>query len=203
MVFGDTPHSVRERVMQAFNSPLFPEVLISSAVLGEGVDLHRFCRFVIHHDLSWNPSIIEQRTGRLDRIRCRAETTGRPIVVYLPYIAESADEKLYRVVRDRQRWFQVVMGQRFTFDERTSEEIAARVPLPPSLAGQLLFDLRRHRPVPLEQAPPAEPRATASPLPGPPRPFVAEPQCEGTPDPGLRGDATADDGAAVHLGQGR
>jgi hypothetical protein len=52
MVFGKTPQDIRERVMQAFNSPLFPEVLISSSVLGEGVDLHRFCRFVIHHDLS-------------------------------------------------------------------------------------------------------------------------------------------------------
>jgi len=112
MVYGNTPQEVRERVMLAFNSPLFPEILISSKVLGEGVDLHRFCRFVIHHDLSWNPSDIEQRTGRLDRIRCRAETAGRSIIVYEPYIAESADEKLYRVLRDRERWFQVVMGQK-------------------------------------------------------------------------------------------
>ena len=59
--------------MLAFNSPLFPEVLVSSAVLSEGVDLHRFCRHVIHHDLCWNPSTLEQRTGRLDRIRCKAE----------------------------------------------------------------------------------------------------------------------------------
>jgi hypothetical protein len=142
-VIGDTPRQVRERVMEAFNSPLFPEILISSSVLGEGVDLHRFCRFVIHHDLSWNPSVIEQRTGRLDRIRCRAEMTGRPIVVYQPYIGESADEKLYRVVRDRETWFQIVMGQRFTFSERKSDEIAERVPLPGTLAQRLLFDLRR------------------------------------------------------------
>jgi hypothetical protein len=146
MVNGETPREVRERVMGAFNSPLFPEILVSSQVLAEGVDLHRFCRFVIHHDLSWNPSVIEQRTGRLDRIRCRAETARRPIVVYEPYIAESADEKLYRVLRDRERWFQVVMGQRFTFDERTAETIASRVPLPATLADHLLFDLRRHWP---------------------------------------------------------
>ena len=146
MVFGQTPRDVRERVMAGFNSPLFPEVLISSEVLAEGVDLHRFCRVIIHHDLSWNPSVIEQRTGRLDRIRCRAETARRPILVYLPYIAESADEKLYRVVRDRERWFQVVMGQRFTFDERTADQIAERVLLPPDLAAKLLFDLRRYVP---------------------------------------------------------
>lgn len=143
MVYGETRRETRERVMLAFNSPMFPEILISSAVLSEGVDLHRFCRYVIHHDLSWNPSTIEQRTGRLDRIRCKAETTLRPIVVYEPFLAGSADEKMFRVVHDRERWFQIVMGQTFQFDEATSEGIADRVPLPEELARELVFDLRR------------------------------------------------------------
>ena len=143
MVYGDTKRDTRERLMLAFNSPMFPEILISSAVLGEGVDLHRFCRYVIHHDLCWNPSTIEQRTGRLDRIRCKAEATLRPIVVYEPFLGGSADEKMFRVVNDRERWFQIVMGQKFQFDEVTSEAIADRVPLPEELAGELIFDLRR------------------------------------------------------------
>ena len=61
MVYGDTQRDTRERLMLAFNSPVFPEVLVSSSVLAEGVDLHRFCRYVIHHDLCWNPSTLEQR----------------------------------------------------------------------------------------------------------------------------------------------
>ncbi len=145
MVFGDTKRDVRERLMLTFNSPMFPEILISSAVLGEGVDLHRFCRYVIHHDLCWNPSTLEQRTGRLDRIRCKAEIARRPIVVYEPYLGGSADEKMFRVVQDRERWFQIVMGQKFEFDEATSEALANRVPLPPELANELVFDLRRFR----------------------------------------------------------
>jgi hypothetical protein len=147
MVYGDTKPEVRRRLMLAFNSPLFPEVLVSSAVLGEGVDLHRFCRHVIHHDLDWNPSVLEQRTGRLDRIRCKAEVTRRPILVYEPFLAGSADEKMFRVVRDRERWFQVVMGQKFEFDEATAEQLAARVPLPEELARELIFDLRRWKSV--------------------------------------------------------
>jgi Helicase conserved C-terminal domain len=129
MVYGDTRQETRERLMLAFNSPLFPEILVSSAVLGEGVDLHRFCRHVIHHDLCWNPSTIEQRTGRLDRIRCKAEVTRHPIEIFEPYLAGSADERMFRVVRDRERWFQIVMGQKFEFDEKTAEETAARVML--------------------------------------------------------------------------
>lgn len=143
MVFGETKRETRERLMLAFNSPMFPEILISSSVLGEGVDLHRFCRYVIHHDLDWNPSTIEQRTGRVDRIRCKAEVTGRPIVIYEPFLAGSADEKMFRVVRDRERWFQIVMGQKFEFDEAASEALANRVLLPPELAEELVFDLRR------------------------------------------------------------
>lgn len=146
MVFGDTKRDVRERLMLAFNSPMFPEILISSAVLGEGVDLHRFCRYVIHHDLCWNPSTLEQRTGRLDRIRCKAEVARMPIVIYEPYLGGSADEKMFRVVQDRERWFQIVMGQKFEFDEATSEALANRVPLPPELANALVFDLRRFWP---------------------------------------------------------
>jgi hypothetical protein len=142
---GETHRDVRERLMLAFNSPLFPEILVSSGVLGEGVDLHRFCRYLIHHDLCWNPSSLEQRTGRLDRIHCKAEVAGRPIVVYLPFIAGSADEKMFRVVKDRERWFQVVMGQKFELDERTTETLAARVPLPQNIASDLIFDLSRWR----------------------------------------------------------
>lgn len=160
-VYGETDSEVRRRVMLAFNSPLFPEVLVSSAVLGEGVDRHRFCRHVLHHDLCWNPSTLEQRTGRVDRIRCKAETTRRPIMVYEPFLAGSADEKMYRVVRDRERWFQIVMGQKFEFDEATSEQFAARVPLPPEIAQELIFDLRRWTP------PPSPSGAPAAPPPGP------------------------------------
>jgi superfamily II DNA or RNA helicase len=146
LVYGDTKMKVRQRVMLAFNSPLFPEILVSSAVLGEGVDLHRFCRYLIHHDLCWNPSTLEQKTGRLDRIRCKAEIICRPIVIYEPFIAGSADEKMYRVVKDRERWFQIVMGQKFEFDEKTAEDLAWRVPLPETLSRSLIFDLRRYRP---------------------------------------------------------
>lgn len=141
IVYGKTSTEIRDRLMLAFNSPLFPEILVSSSVMGEGVDLHRFCRHVIHHDLCWNPSTLEQRTGRLDRVRCKAEVCSQSIEVYEPFLAGSADEKMFRVLRDRERWFQIVMGQRFEFDEATSEAITCRLPLPNELAKRLTFSL--------------------------------------------------------------
>lgn len=92
---GMTPDR-RDAVMRAFNSPLFPEILVASQVLAEGVDLHRCCRFVIHHDLYWNPSAIEQRNGRVDRIQSKSEMVDRPIHIFEPFLAATADEKMYR-----------------------------------------------------------------------------------------------------------
>jgi hypothetical protein len=131
----------RQRLMLAFNTPFFPEVLVASSVLAEGVDLHLSCRHVIHHDLSWNPSTIEQRTGRVDRIGSKAETVSKSIGVFLPYIGGTQDEKQYRVVMDRERWFQVLMGEDYRTDESHTEKSVDRIPLPAAAAQALAFDL--------------------------------------------------------------
>jgi hypothetical protein len=139
MATGETKREIRARLMRAFNTPFFPDILVCSEVMGEGVDLQRSCRHVLHHDLDWNPSSIEQRTGRVDRLGCKAE--GRhPIVVYLPYLAGTADERQYRVMCDRERWFRVVMGQ----DEVArliTEDSSSAVPLPGVISDSLSFQL--------------------------------------------------------------
>ena len=112
--------------------------------MAEGVDLHLNCRHMIHHDLAWNPSTIEQRTGRIDRIGAKAERVKQSIRVYLPYVGGTQDEKMYRVVMDRERWFQVVMGESYRVDELTTNALAARVPLPDAVCRQLALRLEVH-----------------------------------------------------------
>ncbi len=141
LVNGGTASDTRQRLMLAFNTPFYPEVLVASSVMAEGVDLHLNCRNVIHHDLSWNPSTLEQRTGRVDRIGAKAELCGRSIQIYLPFIAETQDEKQFRVVLDRERWFKVVMGEKYKLDLRTTDRLAARLPIPAQLADDLVFRL--------------------------------------------------------------
>ena len=77
----------------------------------------------------------------MDRIGSKSERCGQPIRVYLPYLAETQDEKQYRVVMDRERWFSVVMGEKFKVDARTTKKLASRIPLPESVAGTLAFRL--------------------------------------------------------------
>jgi len=138
---GGVRAETRRRLMLTFNTPFFPEVLIASSVMAEGVDLHQECRHIVHHDLDWNPSTLEQRTGRVDRIGSKAAQVGRPIVIYEPYLAGTHDEKMFRVVKDRERWFGVVMGQTPDSGEWATERQAARVPLPETLATALTIDL--------------------------------------------------------------
>ena len=141
LINGRTHSETRQRLMLTFNTPFYPEILVASSVMSEGVDLHLNCRHMIHHDLCWNPSNLEQRTGRIDRIGAKAEKAGEPIQVFQPYIAETQDEKMYRVVLDRERWFNVVMGEKYTVDAATTEKLANRVPFPSAAALGLAFKL--------------------------------------------------------------
>jgi ERCC4-related helicase/predicted nucleic acid-binding protein len=139
VAMGTTRRDTRARLMRAFNTPFFPDILVCSKVMGEGVDLQRFCRHVIHHDLDWNPSSIEQRTGRIDRLGCKAE--GRhPIVVYLPYLSGTADERQYQVMSDREMWFRVVMGQDEVAKLITADS-TKEFPLPCTVSEELSFKL--------------------------------------------------------------
>lgn len=139
---GKVKLETRQRLMLTFNTPFYPEILIASSVMAEGVDLHMNCRFIVHHDLSWNPSSLEQRTGRVDRIGAKVEKCGQPIHVYYPYVAATQDEKMFRVVMDRERWFKVVMGEKYDFHSaEATERLVKRRPFPESAAEKLAFKL--------------------------------------------------------------
>jgi hypothetical protein len=150
---GDDDRDSRRRTLLGFNTPFFPEILVASSVMAEGVDLHLECRHVIHHDLCWNPSTLEQRTGRIDRIGAKAERAKESIQVYLPYVAETQDEKMYRVVRDRERWFHALMDETYVVNEAETEKMAQRIALPVSAAVELAFRLAVYQPGPPRSRP--------------------------------------------------
>ncbi len=43
-------------------------LLVCTDVLAEGLNLHHQARLVFHYDLPWNPAVLQQRVGRLDRL---------------------------------------------------------------------------------------------------------------------------------------
>ena len=139
--YGGTRREDRERLITVFNTPFAPDILVASSVMGEGIDLHQECRHVIHHDLDWNPGKLEQRTGRLDRIGALAEREQKKIEVYEPFLAGTHDEKMFRVVKDRAGWFNVVMGRATGTDENATDAEETRVPLHPRISHALSMDL--------------------------------------------------------------
>lgn len=58
----------RDAVKLAFNDPNHPvRILLATDAAGEGLNLQRSCRYLLHWDIPWNPGRMEQRNGRLDR----------------------------------------------------------------------------------------------------------------------------------------
>ena len=67
---GGVKGEERERVKAAFQtdptiSPV--RVLLATDAASEGIDLQNFCRYMIHVEIPWNPNVMEQRNGRIDR----------------------------------------------------------------------------------------------------------------------------------------
>lgn len=107
----------RQRVQDAFNTPFFPMVLVGNRTMQEGLNLHRQCRRVVHHDLRWNPADHEQRVGRVDRHGSLAErwlaTTGQAeghILVDTPLLERTIDPPRYRRVKEREKWLEFLLG---------------------------------------------------------------------------------------------
>jgi hypothetical protein len=135
----------RERLRQLFNTPLFPTVLVANAVMQEGLDLHRQCRRVIHHDLEWNPAQVEQRIGRVDRLgsltsRLRAADPAITLDVFYPAIRSTIDERLYRTVKMREKWLEFLLGAQPQFEGFTFSDEIPRA-LPSRLASELAIRL--------------------------------------------------------------
>ena len=70
LMFGGTSPESRRVIQLAFNRPKsFPKVLVAQSLVGrEGLNLHNSCRIVVllHHE--WNPGVVEQQIGRVDRV---------------------------------------------------------------------------------------------------------------------------------------
>lgn len=64
---GDLPMVDRDRQVARFRDPDGPKLLICTEVGGEGRNF-QFAHHLVHYDLPWSPSTVEQRIGRLDRI---------------------------------------------------------------------------------------------------------------------------------------
>src|SRR5262249_32658994 len=61
---------VREEIKAEFQTDpkIAPiRILLATDAASEGIDLQNWCHRVVHYEIPWNPSRLEQRNGRIDR----------------------------------------------------------------------------------------------------------------------------------------
>ncbi len=82
------------------------KILICSDAASEGLNLHA-ANVVINVDVPWNPSRLQQRFGRVDRLGQKSENVHL-INLYYP---NSIEERMYRVLENRRIDFRAVLGE--------------------------------------------------------------------------------------------
>lgn len=95
----------KQQALNSFSQPSGPNILISSEVASEGVDL-QFSSLLINYDLPWNPMKIEQRIGRIDRIGQKAEK----ILIWNMMYEDTIDDRVYERLLQRLNIFKQALG---------------------------------------------------------------------------------------------
>lgn len=87
LIYGGMDPKEREAVKAAFQaspaeSPV--RILLATDAASEGIDLQNHCHLMIHLEIPYNPNVMEQRNGRIDRHGQRADE----VVIWHPVDAE-------------------------------------------------------------------------------------------------------------------
>jgi hypothetical protein len=116
LMYGGTSPESRRMIQLAFNrARSFPRVLVAQSLVGrEGLNLHKSCRIVVLLHPEWNPGVVEQQIGRVDRVDSRwcnelkkaldSETPAHqlPRIEVRPVIFRGTyDEHNWKVLRER------------------------------------------------------------------------------------------------------
>ncbi len=115
IMYGETKAATRRFLQLAFNRRQgHPKVLVAQSLVGrEGLNLHKACRTVVLLHPEWNPGVVEQQIGRVDRIGSLWEEKLNqvvdkqkegeiPRIEIRPVVFQGTyDEKNWYVLRDR------------------------------------------------------------------------------------------------------
>lgn len=160
-IIGISGQHQRDKVKTAlqFRLPGFPYVLVTTDILKEGEDLHSYCDSVYHYGIAWNPSDMEQRTGRIDRVdsqtyhqiteAMRKEPDSQEIPfdaklqVYYPYLADTIEISQMRKLFEKMNRFIEIFYHNLTClkDKDGSFEIDEAVKedeIPQQVQGELV-----------------------------------------------------------------
>lgn len=104
IIFGDIDMTERNKIIDSFKNNEF-QILLSSEVGSTGLDM-QFCDRMVNYDLPWNPMVVEQRIGRIDRIGQQSEIINIFNFIY----KNTIEERIYTRLFDRIGLFKEALG---------------------------------------------------------------------------------------------
>jgi SNF2 family DNA or RNA helicase len=92
-IHGGQDLDERKRALAHFKNEA--QILIAPDAAGESLNM-KFCHIVFNYDLPWNPMMIEQRIGRVDRIGQKY-----PVLAHNMLTNNSVDLRVYEVIEEK------------------------------------------------------------------------------------------------------
>jgi hypothetical protein len=144
---GGMSGQINRTMVRQFRMPGYPVVLVTTELLQEGEDLHTFCSAIHHYGISWTPSAMEQRIGRIDRVRSHTDRRlgalaappdgVQKLQVFFPHLHDTVEVLQVRRVLTRMDTFLRMVHEGFTspreHNERkidvAQEALAERIPI--------------------------------------------------------------------------
>lgn len=105
IIHGQVSSEDRNKILHQFKTDEDTQILLSSEVGSEGLDM-QFCNSMVNYDLPWNPMVVEQRIGRIDRFGQKAKVVN----IYNIIVSDSIQEMIYMRLLDRIGIFKGTVG---------------------------------------------------------------------------------------------
>jgi len=153
---------VNRTLVQQFRMPGYPFVLVTTDLLQEGEDLHTFCSSIYHYGISWTASSMEQRIGRIDRVRSQSDRRlsdlyrdphgDELLQVYFPYLQDTIEILQVERVLERMNVFLKLMHEGLVGPGAESKHIDVALAIERARHPVVTFREKLHTAFPIEPA---------------------------------------------------
>ena len=120
-IHGDIKPDERVTRLQDFKNAQSFTILLSSEVGSEGLDM-QFCNSMVNYDLPWNPMVVEQRIGRIDRFGQKSPK----VHIYNLVVEDSIQVDIYERLLDRIGIFKNCIGDLEAILDKDLEQTGIR-----------------------------------------------------------------------------
>jgi superfamily II DNA or RNA helicase len=104
VITGDNADS-RTGILHKYRVDNSVKIIMASILGTEGIDL-QFCDAIVNYDLPWNPMVVEQRIGRIDRIGQQSDR----IHIYNFVSENTIEADVYDLLLDKIKIFETSIG---------------------------------------------------------------------------------------------